>query len=271
MTIVQAAVLGAVQGLTEFLPISSSGHLLVVPALFGWPAQGMTFDVGVHLATLLAIVIAMRREIGLIVTGVRAGSAASRALLAKLLVGTVPAVLAGFFLADWLESIRTVTVAAWMLMVWGVLLAVADRRGKRKTDSGKTTVQDVTWGQAMLVGVAQAFALVPGTSRAGATITAGLFGGLERAQAARYTFLLAIPAILAAGAKTAFDALQMGWSIEGVPFAVGFVCALVSGIFAIRFLLAILQRGGFLGFAVYRVAFGLAILLFIAEHAVTRS
>lgn len=267
MTILQAAVLGAIQGLTEFLPVSSSGHLVVFPVLFGWEPQGMTFDVAVHLATLLAIIVAMRRELGSLWKGVRSGTAADRALVAKLLVGTIPAVAVGLFLGDMLDSVRSVTVVAWMLILWGIALGIVDRFAKKKSTDRR--VHDVSWRQAIVIGVIQAFALIPGTSRSGATITAGLAMGLERAQAARYAFLLAIPAIAAAGAKTAFDVTKTGLDVSVAPMVVGFVSALVFGIIAIRFLLAILKRGGFLGFAIYRIALGLGILLFLADHAVT--
>lgn len=264
MTILHAIVLGVVQGVTEFLPVSSSGHLILFPAVLGWPEQGMTFDVAVHLATLLAIVVAMRAELVSVAKGVVRKSRTDRALVAKLVVGTLPAVVVGFFLGDMLESIRSVAVVAWMLIIWGVLLAVADRRGKRKAESGKTGVSDVTWTQAMVIGVLQALALVPGTSRSGVTITGGLFMGLDRAQAARYTFLLAIPAILGAAAKTTWDVLHVGLDVGIAPLVVGFAAATISGILAIRFLLLLLRRGGFTGFAVYRIALGVTILLAFA-------
>lgn len=269
MTILQAAVLGAVQGLTEFLPVSSSGHLIIIPAIFGWPAQGLTFDVAVHLATLIAIIVAMRREIISIARGVRSGIKADRILVAKLIVGTIPAVLAGLLLAEWFDRVRSLSVVAWMLVFWGILLLLADRTATN--ERAERRVQDVTWTQAIIIGIAQAFALIPGTSRSGATITLGLAIGLGRTQAARYAFLLAIPAIAAAGIKTAFDVSAQGLDVAVLPLIVGFVFALVSGVVAIRFLLALLKRGSFFGFAVYRIALGLAVLLFIADYVATKS
>ena len=262
MTFLQAVVLGAVQGLTEFLPISSSGHLLIIPKLLGWQPQGLVFDLTVHLATLLAIVIAMRAELRWLWDGFWRGERARVRLVWKLLGASVPALLAGFFLADWFAQFRNVETVAISLIVWGIFLGLADRfsalmRGQIK-DLGH-----LQWWQAMLIGVIQIFALVPGTSRSGATMTAGLFAGLERTATVRFSFLLAIPVIGAAGLSTALTTAQSGLELALSPMLVGFASALLFGILAIKVLLWVVQNASFVWFAVYRVALGIFLLLYL--------
>lgn len=257
MTVVQAAVLGMVQGITEFLPISSSGHLIVFPELLGWPEQGIVFDVAVHVATLLSIGIALRPEIASIARNLRKGKREDSQLLGKIGVATLPAVAVGLLLGAQLDRAHTMTSVAVMLIAWGVLLAVADAYAAARPHR---RVGELSWLQALVIGVFQAFALVPGTSRSGATITGGLFLGLERQQAVRFSFLLAIPAILAAAAKTFFDAFHDGYVVEWMPMLVGFLAALVSGICAIKLLLYVVSRFSFAWFAVYRIAFGVFLL-----------
>lgn len=261
----EAVTLGALQGVTEFFPVSSSGHLVVVPALFGWEEQGLLFDVTVHLGTLVAIIIALRREIGSVIKGAREGTKADRALIVKLLVATVPALLVGGLLGGAIDSVRTVPVVAVMLIVWGILLALADLWPKKRTIDARR-VHDVSWPQAIAVGIAQAFALIPGTSRSGATMTVGLFADMDRGQAARFSFLLGIPAIAAAGAKTIWDAAQAGAAdIPWTTLGLGFVSALLFGIIAIRFLFFVIRKVGFVPFAVYRIALGILLLLVFAD------
>lgn len=261
MTPIQAIALGALQGLTEFFPISSSGHLILVPALFNWQEQGLLFDVTVHLGTLGAIILAMRREIASLIKGVKEGVKADRSLVYKIAVATIPAVAFGGLLPGVIDSARTVSIVAAMLIVWGVLLAISDYLPKKRTIDARR-VHDVTWRQAIIVGFAQAFALIPGTSRSGATMTVGLFSGLDRGQAARFSFLLAVPAILGAGAKTIWDAAKEGSAdVHWLTLALGFASSLVFGVLAIRLLFVVIRKVGFLPFAIYRVALG--ILLFL--------
>lgn len=265
MTPLQAIVLGALQGVTEFLPISSSGHLIVVPALLGWEEQGIVFDVTVHLATLCAIVIALKNEIVSVVKGAREGVKADRSLIAKLLVATVPAFAVGALWGGELDSVRTVVIVAWMLIGWGVLLFVADHYPRKLTVDARR-VYEVGWKQAIVVGIAQAFALVPGTSRSGATMTVGLLSGMDRGQAARFSFLLAVPAILGAGVKTAFDAAQAGnIQLDWLALGLGFASALVCGVLAIRFLFFVIRKSGFGPFAAYRIALGIIILVLVSQ------
>lgn len=267
MTPLQAIVLGAVQGVTEFLPISSSGHLIIFPELLGWEESGLAFDVALHMGTLVAIIVSFQRELRHLLTGVVRGNREARTLAAKLAVGTLPALAFGALYGDFLASTRTLPVVAVMLVVWGVLLWFADHLAKqRKLSQGV----GVSWTQAIAIGVAQALALVPGTSRSGSTMTIGLIAGLDHNNAARYSFLLAIPAMLAAGAKTFYDAAQAGVSLSMDTLGLGFITSLVTGLLAIRLLFYVIKKKSFLVFAVYRIALGLFLLyVVISEYGST--
>ncbi|KKW29955.1 MAG: Undecaprenyl-diphosphatase [Candidatus Uhrbacteria bacterium GW2011_GWD2_52_7] len=261
MTIVHAVVLGAVQGITEFLPISSSGHLIIFPEVFGWEPNGMTFDVAVHVATLLAIVVAMRSDIVDMVRRLLRHEASAPRLVAFLAIATVPAVIAGGMFGDWFDGVRTIPIIATSLIVWGIILAVADRVAAR-AKPGKG-LYGLTWFQALFIGLVQVFALIPGTSRSGSTMSAGLLTGLDRETAARFSFLLAIPAIAGAGLLTGLDVAKAGLDV-GIPeLLAGAVAAFISGIVAIKFLMFVIKRANFLWFAGYRIILGLMLLLFL--------
>jgi undecaprenyl-diphosphatase len=262
MTVFQAVILGAVQGITEFLPISSSGHLIVIPELLQWPAQGLTFDLIIHLATLAAVVFALRADIAWLWDGFWKRDQARVQLVWKLAAATVPALAIGFFLGDWLQGFRGVTTVAVSLIVWGVLLGLADRfssmmRGQLK-DLGK-----IRWWQAMAIGVIQVMSFIPGTSRSGSTMTAGLFSGLDRVAAARFSFLLAIPITAAAGLSALLDVAQNGLDITLLPMVAGFISAFLFGILAIRLLLVVVRQASFLWFAAYRIALGIFLLFYL--------
>lgn len=263
MIATQAIVLGIVQGITEFLPISSSGHLIIFPELLGWEPQGLLFDVALHMGTLVAIIFCFSRDLRHLVLGVLKGSKEAKTLAAKLLVGTIPAIAFGAFYGDYLEKTRILPVIAIMLITWGVLLALADFLARqRKVSDGV----GVSWAQTVMIGVAQALALIPGTSRSGSTMTVGLFAGLDHNNAARFSFLLAIPATIAAGAKTFYDAMQSGADVPMDMIGLGFLTSLIAGILAIRLLFYIIKRKWFLGFAVYRIALGLFLLYVVITH-----
>ncbi|MFZ2682002.1 MAG: undecaprenyl-diphosphatase UppP [Patescibacteria group bacterium] len=262
MTVLQAVVLGAVQGLTEFLPISSSGHLIIVPTLLGWEPQGIAFDLIIHLATLLAVILAMRTDIVWLWDGVLRRDKLRLQLLYKLGAATIPALLVGFFFGDLISGWRGPQVVAISLIIWGLLLGLADKfsslmRGQIK-DLGK-----IRWWQALLVGVIQVFAFIPGTSRSGSTMTAALFSGLDRVAAARFSFLLAIPITAAAGASALLDVAKHGLDIPLLPMLSGFMAAFVCGILAIRLLLLVVKKASFVWFAVYRVALGIFLLFYL--------
>lgn len=261
MNVWQAILLGAVQGLTEFLPISSSAHLILVPKIFGWPEQGLAFDVAVHVATLGAIIVALRKDVVELIRGVRRGDGASRKLTLQLLVATVPAVVVGVAVGDALDQVRGLTIIGQSLIVWGILLVIADVIARRRT--GITATTKVKWWQALVIGFIQVLAFIPGTSRSGATMTAGLFSGLDRPTAARFSFLLAIPAIAGAGAKTAFDAWQNGLDVPVAALMAGCLSAFVFGILAIRLLLLVVRKFSFVWFAAYRILLGV-LLIYLA-------
>jgi undecaprenyl-diphosphatase len=265
MTLWQAAVLGIVQGLTEFLPVSSSAHLALFPWIFGWRDPGLAFDVALHWGTLLAVGIYFYRDWLALAGGVlraareRRGNA-DAGLAAKLVVGSLPAAAAGLLLEDAAEgALRSPWIIAAMLAAVALLLWALDRRPR----TGPTGIVP-GWGSVLLIGAAQAVALVPGTSRSGITMAAGLLVGLPRPAAARFSFLLSAPIILGAGVHQIKDFAQ------GPPLAlaVGLVASALAGGAAIGFLLRYLARGSFAPFAVYRLLLaGLVVGLLIARPA----
>ena len=264
---IQAAVLGLVQGLTEFLPISSSGHLILVPWLFKWNdpfIDSLAFSVMLHMGTLLAILVYFWRDwVRLIPAGLasirdrRIGDDPDRRLGWLLIVATIPAVIFGALLNDTLEEkIREPGLVAVMLCVGAAIMWLADRWGTKERDE-----QSLSYGGAAGIGVAQALALVPGISRSGVSISAGLFLGLTREAAARFSFLMAAPAVAGAGLWSARKlGSESGGHLDLV--AIGFVTAAISGLIAIKFMLAFLRRQPLTAFIVYRVI--AAIVVFVA-------
>jgi undecaprenyl-diphosphatase len=256
MTIWQAAVLGIVQGLTEFLPISSSGHLELFRQILGWQGFDLAFDIALHWGTLFAVLIYFRRDWIELTRGVITGFRERRMndpsrLAAKLLVGSIPAAVAGVLLEDLAETVlRSPWVIVTMLALVGVMLLFADRRAQPGPAD-----QIPGWGATVLIGLAQAVALIPGTSRSGITMLAGISSGLSRASAARFSFLLAAPIIFGAGLFKLGDALQG----PSLPLVVGLFTAAVSGGATIAFLLRYLTHGSFRPFAIYRIVLALAV------------
>jgi undecaprenyl-diphosphatase len=249
--------LGLIQGVTEFLPISSSAHLLLVPYLLGWPDQGLAVDAMLHAGTLASLLAYFRRDISRILTERR-----GRRLAAIVGAATIPGAAIGLVAGEVVaESLRwPVFVALWS-SAWAVVMAVADRRAHRWRFSSDDALDRVTWRQGLGIGLAQSLALIPGTSRSGITITAGLASGLDRATAARFAFLLGIP--ITAGAATAETArlLHVGVSPEAAgPLVAAFGAALISGWVAVWFLVSYLQRRSLIPFVIYRLGLGAAIL-----------
>jgi undecaprenyl-diphosphatase len=263
MTPLHAIVLGLVQGATEFLPVSSSGHLILVPMLLGWPDQGLAFDAAVHLGTVVALLIYFTGELRRLAAGVLQGRSADRRLAAAVVLGTIPAGLVGFALKRTIESrLRSVTVVAVSTLAWALVLWWADRQAARNQ---VRDLHAVGIGRGLVIGLAQALALVPGTSRSGITLSAGLFTGLDRATAARFAFLLGLPVTAAAGLHQVTELLRSGLSEDSLGIlALGVGTALVAGLAAIRFLVAYLQRRTLLVFVIYRIALGL-LLLWVAR------
>ena len=255
--LLQIVVLALIQGITEFLPVSSSAHLILPAALTDWPDQGLAFDVAVHLGTVTAVVVYFRRDLaGFAASGI--SLAVHRRwddnldLLAKVCVATIPIVVVGFLFKTHIESqLRSTTIIAATTIAFGIALWLADRyRGEGTTPSCL---------QAMLIGLAQAIALVPGTSRSGITIAAALALGLTRHAAARFSFLLSIPAIVGAAFYTALDAgpeAPLPW----IDMGLGFVLAGASAFACIAMFIRFIERVGMTPFVVYRVALGVALL-----------
>ena len=271
----KAIILGVVQGLTEFLPISSSAHLVLVPWFFGWPDPGLTFDVALHIGTLAAVLIYFWRDLLTIVVALVGGVARGRPLaepegrLGVLIVlASIPAAIVGFAFDKRIEAAfhaenaakGSLVIMAFTLMGLGLLLAVAERVASHTRPLAKITARD-----AAIIGAAQSFALIPGVSRSGSTITAGLFVGLRREAAARFSFLLSLPVTGGAALKKVYDLFKDGGlaADERLPFIIGILTAGIVGFACIAFLLRYLQRASTLVFTVYRVALGILILLLV--------
>ena len=260
MTYTQGVILGLVQGLTEFLPVSSSGHLILVPHVFGWPDQGLAFDAVMHLGTLAALLAYFRRELLDMASG-----ALSRRLAVLLVLATVPGAVAGALLEKLIESsLRSPTIIAVATAGWAIVMWIADRRAAAPPSGPGDPLERVSTGQAIVVGCAQALALIPGTSRSGITITAGLLGGIDRATAARFAFLLGIPITAGAGSLKALHLVKGGIPPgEGGPLAAALVTAFVSGWFAVWFLVSYLKTRSLRPFVVYRLLLALVIFLVV--------
>lgn len=263
MNFFQALILGLIQGLTEFLPISSSAHLVLAPWAFGWPAPGLEFDTILHWGTLIAVLIYFRRDWIRVIAGFvlslrsrgpwstrpggRLADPDSR-LAWWVVIGTVPAAVIGYLFEDFFQSLfNSPTAVGGFLLVTALILALSERLGRQTRALGQMTVWDV-----LIIGLAQAVAIAPGISRSGATIAAGLGRGLQRDVAARFSFLLATPAILGAGLLQMVAIVQAGNLTERMPLLlVGFLAAAVSGYLSIHYLLAYLRRGKLYLFAGY--------------------
>lgn len=263
MPLEQIIVLAIVQGITEFLPISSSGHLILIPAITGWPDQGLFTDVMVHVGSLVAILVYFWRDVLRLIKGTfelitfRWTDNARLALYIAL--ATIPAVAFGLILklTGALDMLRGPEIVAWNAIIFGILLYAADYFGARRNE-----MADMKLSSAMFVGAAQALALIPGTSRSGITITAARSLGFERAEAARFSFLLGIPAIAGAGILTLKEAVDAGHQIPSdALLAAGLT--FFSAIAAIAFLMAVVRHMSFLPFVIYRLALGLVLLAWI--------
>lgn len=263
MTTVQIIVLAVVQGLTEFLPISSSGHLVLVPYLVEWTDQGLAFDVAVHFGSLLAVVLFFREDIaGLIRGGMQIlggdlqSPQANMALAIAL--GTIPAAAAGLLFASWIEqNLRDPSVIVYTLAGYGILMALADRYARRDRAITQLKIRD-----ALIIGTAQALALVPGTSRSGVTITAGRLLGFERQDAARFSFLLSAPVILLAtvykGGEMVLGDTPVAWD----ELALGVLVSAIVAYISIEFFMRFVTRIGLAPFAIYRLALA-GVLLYV--------
>lgn len=273
MDIIQSIILGIIQGATEFIPVSSSAHLALVPWALGWPNPGLLFDTMLHWGTLAAVITYFWRDWLAVIRaffrslvargpwttapGGRLAEADSR-LAWGIILGTLPAVVLGFLFKDFIESLLGAPVAVGaLLIVTAVILALSEKLGRRVRSLAQLTVPD-----ALLIGVAQAIAIAPGISRSGATIAGGLARGLKREDAAKFSFMLAAPAILGAGVLQLFDVLQgtEAFTSSAVAVVAGTLAAAITGYLVIRFLLNYLRRGNLYVFAVYCAVVGAVVV-----------
>lgn len=263
MSPLKAALLGLVQGVTEFLPISSEAHLILFSRLLGWPDQGLRFDIAAHLGSLLAVMVYFRRDLASLVrSGWRGGrrdpAARGDARLAgQLLLATVPVAVVGLLLQEQVATVgRSSLLIAATSILFGLLLGWSDRAPVRHAG-----LERMTAGRALVVGLAQALALLPGSSRSGVTITAARWLGFSREQSARFSFLLAVPVGLLVAAKQGLDLATEGpGGTDWAPLGIGFVTAALSAFGAVHWLLAWLRRQGLAVFVVYRVLLGLLLI-----------
>jgi len=259
MTLIQIIVLSLIQGLTEFLPVSSSAHLILGSKIFNWPDQGLVFDVATHLGTLLAVLVYFRKDICNMVKpwfGTGKGDRISRQLGLTLIVASIPAIVAGGLLHGWVEStLRDTRIIAFSTIGFGLLLWWADVRFARSK-----LMQDMNMKSGIMIGLAQMLALVPGTSRSGITITMGRLLGFNEDSAARFSFLLSIPIIAAAGTYGVLRMLLYDAPIDWFQFGLAVVLSALAGWLCIAAFLALLRRVGLLPFVVYRLALGVGLL-----------
>ena len=271
MFFLQIVILALVQGITEFLPISSSAHLVLVPVVSGWPDQGLVIDVAVHVGTLFAVLLYFRRDVAAAITGFMrlfAGGTEREARLAlQIALASIPAFAAGLalhelaptlFRAEGANLVFAVQVIAWANLGFGLLLWLADRYGPTRRD-----VDGLGYGGALAIGLAQALALIPGTSRSGVTMTAGRALGMTREAAARFSMLMAIPIILGAGALAGKDVIDAGDVTLGVDALLACGLAFLSALAAIALLMRWLRHAGFTPFVIYRAILGLALLAWL--------
>lgn len=264
MTLAQIIVLSLIQGLSEFLPISSSAHLILGSRALGWPDQGLVFDVATHLGTLLAVLVYFRSDLTHMLMAVlrtpRTDADRQHRRLAWILVlATVPALIVGFFAGDLVaKHLRDIRVIAATTVVFGLVLWWADSFGRKNL-----RLEEISWGAALFVGMAQVLALIPGTSRSGITITAGRLLGLDAYAAARFSFLLAVPIIAAAGGYGLWKLSRGEAGIDGSEFALAMAFSAFAGWVCISVFLALVRRVGLLPFVLYRLGLG-AILTWLS-------
>ena len=270
MDLLSAALLGAVQGVTEFLPVSSSAHLILVKAFFGWDAErfGLAFDVACHVGTLVAVLIFFRRDLQAMARALplalHPGSGIDGHRIRLIVVGTIPIVIVGLSFADVIESsTRTPAVAATALLVGAGLLLLIERLRPQGTDEMQLGV-----GGAFLIGVAQSAALIPGVSRSGATIAAGMALGLRREVAARFTFLMSVPAVTAAAAKEGLGLRGTAFSgDDAMLFLVGMLVSAVVGYLTVKYFIQFLASHSLNVFAWYRVCLALATFAWLLQRS----
>jgi undecaprenyl-diphosphatase len=268
MTTLHIFILSLIQGLTEFLPVSSSGHLVLLPHIFGWQNQGLEMDVALHVGTLTAVLIYFWSDVWQMIThfmryclgGFRKADFDDQARLAlSLVVATLPAVILGFLLKKMgLEDIRQISIIASTSIIFALVLFAADRFGPQKKG-----LNHITLGQGLLIGLGQAIALIPGVSRSGICISTALALGFTRVAAARFAFLMSIPSILGAATLTAYDAIKADSPVIWGDIGLGIFFSALAGLAAIHFMLRFLARHTLNVFVVYRLVLGLCIWILL--------
>lgn len=264
MSVLQAIILGLIQGFTEFIPVSSSGHLVLAHHFFGVTEMGLSFDVALHMGTLLSLLVFFRKDLLNLAQAV-IRKQPERKLVWFLALATIPAVITGMLLESAAESaFRSPRMVAINLAIVAVLMLFAERFYHTHVKK-PTKLQDVSLKQALIMGGAQAAAVIPGVSRSGSTITAGLFAGMNRVAATRFSFLLGIPIIFGAVIKVFTEPEAMNQlQDEKTIFAIGIITAFISGLFAIRFMLGFLAKHSLAIFAYYRIILSIIVLLVLA-------
>ena len=252
MSILQAIIYGIVQGIAEFLPISSSAHLIAIPQIFNWVDPGPAFDVALHLGTLIAVVAFFWKDwLELIYAGIRRPNTRNGKLFWFIVVATVPGAVIGKLLEKQAETaFRNIGLIGAMLIVMGIILYIADKKGRNKVKT-----QDIGFRRSFLIGLSQALAIIPGVSRAGITMSTGLFTGLTKEDTARFSFLLSTPIIFGAGLLKAKELIHTPMS-EAPALAIGILTSAIVGLLSIKFLLNYLKNKGFGIFVVYRIIVG---------------
>ena len=262
MSLEQLLLLSIIQGITEFLPISSSGHLVFIPSLLGWEDQGVLIDIAFHVGTLFAVVIYFWRDMLAMLWGVRdlalRRTSPESQLVIYLILATIPIILVGFVIQQfgWIDMLRSVQVIGWTTLLFGLLLYASDQAPVTITNINKMTMR-----QAMIVGGAQVLSLIPGTSRSGITMTAARYMGFQRSEAARFSMLLSIPTILAGGTLAGLELYESGDAQMTSDAMVAALLSFLSALVAIWGLMRLVNRIGFLPFVIYRVVLGVGLLI----------
>ena len=263
MALYHILILAIVQGITEFLPISSSGHLILTSQVLGWTDQGLIIDIAVHVGTLFAVLLYFWRDIWLMLAGlvllVTGRSSRGAQLALYIIVGTIPVILIGYLGKDLIgTALRSAEVIAWATLGFGILLWVADKFGMTLR-----TIEHLSWGGVLFIGLAQVLALIPGTSRSGITITAARLLGMERREAARFSMLLSIPTIIGAGVLSGYDLFKAGDIALGLDALIAAALAFLTAILAIWTLMQWLRRSSFTPFVIYRILLATGLLYWV--------
>ena len=259
MDLMQAIILAIIQGMTEFLPVSSSAHLILLPKIIGWNDQGLLFDIALHFGTLFAVLIYFRDDLAQMIEDLlrNRGDNIMQSDAMILIIATIPVVIVGGLFNDWIENnLRSSNVIATTSIIFGLILLASDKFGSNKNN--------LTLRIGLLIGLAQILALIPGVSRSGITITMGLFMGLGRVKSAKFSFLLAIPVILGASILQIYESYLIAFSsINYVLLFTGLSVSFLFAYFTIHWFLAFVTKVGMLPFVIYRIALGLFIFVLL--------